>query len=184
MSQLNFAEIKQRISIVQGAKFLGLTLKKDGATLRCACPVCDGDERTLSLLKENNVFKCFKSKKYGSVLDLVCHVKGISLREAGQWLSEKENEEWLDEYSDACPEEDDSPVALKALEKLPKLDAEHEAVTALGLNRSVALETGVGFATTGLLRGCVGIPLYSSGSIVGYVGLPKGTVVKLPKNLK
>lgn len=183
MSQLNFAEIKQRISIVQGAKFLGLTLKKDGATLRCACPVCDGDERTLSLLEENNVFKCFQSQFYGSVLDLVCHVKGIGLREAGKWLNEQESKEWTDEFSGDDEEVGEKPL-LKPLAKLPKLDPNHDAVKALGFKPGLALELGVGFASAGLLRGYIGIPLYLDGEVVGYIGLPKDATIKLPKNIR
>lgn len=179
---INFAEIKQRISIVQGAKFLGLSLTEDGKSLRCACSACDGDPRSLSLLEETNTFKCFKANVYGSVIDLVGHVKGLSLRESAQWLVEQENSEWLDEVSDLDPE-DEEPVAVKALEKLPKLSADCEAINDMGLNPAIAKQAGIGFASKGLLKGCIGLPIYVDGNIVGYVGVPKGVWVKLPKNL-
>lgn len=175
--QLNFAELKQRISIVQGAKLLGLTLTEDGQTLRCACPVCEGDDRTLSFLEEPNTFKCFKSGKYGSVLDLVCHVKQIGLREAGQWLNAV-----VDEMKNIEAEE--QPDLLAPLEKLPQLDPNDDEVKGIGLKPEVAEKVGVGVAKKGVLRGKIGVPLYMDGEIVGFMGIPKGTEVWLPKNLQ
>lgn len=177
--QLNFAELKQRISVVQGAKYLGLTLSEDGQTLRSPCPVCNGDNRTLSLLEESNTFKCFKSNVYGSVLDLVCHVKEIGLKEAGKWLNEQESGEWVDDYT--ASELPDNP--LPALEKLPKLDSQHEAVSGIGISPKVAEMAGIGFSNKGLMRGHVAVPVYIQGEIVGYLGVPRGIWLKVPANL-
>lgn len=179
---INFAEIKQRISIVQGAKFLGLSLTEDGKTLRTACPVCNGDNRSLSLLEEANAFKCFKANVYGSVIDLVAHVKGLSLRESAQWLIEQENGEWLDKVDDLDPEEEE-PVDLLPLTKLPKLNAKCAEVNDMGLDASIAEKAGVGFASNGLMKGHIAIPLWVDGAIIGFLGVPKGVWVKLPKNL-
>ncbi len=179
--QLSFAEIKQRISIVKGAKLLGLSLREDGNSFRCACPFCNGDDRSLSLLEEANSFKCFKSGKYGSIIDLVMHVKDVGIREASQWLVDNEHKEWLDEYEKAPHTPSDH--SLKPLENRPKLNANADEVKELGLDTDLAERMGIGFASKGLLKGTVGVPLYIDGAVIGYLGIPKGTWVKLPKNL-
>lgn len=187
---INFAEIKQRISVVQGAKFLGLSLTNDGKSLRCKCPACETDDpRSLSFLPDKNTFRCFKSEVYGSVIDLVAHVKGLNPRQAATWLNERESNEWLDQYEDSAPEPEPAPqvlqtVALPALEKLPRLNPKCDEVKDFGLDPSIAEAVGVGFANTGFLRGMIGIPLFIEGKVVGYVGLPKGVWVKLPRNLQ
>jgi hypothetical protein len=184
---INFAEIKQRISVVQGAKFLGLSLTNDGKTLRCKCPVCETDDpRSLSLLPDKNTFRCFKSEVYGSVIDLVAHVKGINPRQAAKWLDDQESNEWLDEYNDNAPEPEPQAlqtVALPALEKLPRLNAKCDEVKDFGLDPSIAEAAGVGYANTGLMKGHIAIPLWINGAVVGFVGVPKGVWVKLPRNL-
>jgi len=187
--QLNFAELKRRISPLKGAEFLKLDLNyhKSDDSHRCACPVCDTDDpRSLSIKKNDKgvyTFKCFKDGISGSAFDLVCHVRGIGLVEAANWINRQESEEWTNDYDSATPKDPEEATKLSALQKLPKLDPQHEEIAIMGMDARVASETGVGFCSVGLMRGCVAIPLYSGGSVIGFVGIPAGTTVKLPKNL-
>lgn len=196
--QLNFKELKERITIVQCAEYLELALKEETSgkgevTLRCKCPKekCGGDERSFSIRPEDNRFKCYASNVYGSIIDMVMHVKDISMRQTQTWLNEKLNKT----PEETVPQETGQggkpePVVLSPLESAPKLNPHASAVSDLGLDPDVAELVGVGLGANGTQRGFVAVLLYDQEELrehgimpVGTIGIPKGTAVKLPKNM-
>jgi hypothetical protein len=87
----NFANIKASVPIEQAARFLNLGLHQEKHQLRGACPACQTtDNRKLALTPSasGGVFFCHAAKTGGSVIDLVAHILGLSLIEAGQWLED------------------------------------------------------------------------------------------------
>ncbi|GAB5453391.1 MAG: hypothetical protein Hals2KO_37190 [Halioglobus sp.] len=194
MSRPNFAAIKQRISHEQATKLLklSLTIYEDGS-LRCECPTCGSDDpREFSIREANGkwTFRCFSWNEPSgtSVIDMAAHALGLSVVAGAQWLEEHETEEWLEEYSPA--EEASNPAVFAPLEKLPKLNPHDDEVKAIGFDADIALVLGIGLAS-GVMRGHIGCPLYDQEELsragikpVGYAGIPKGTDIWLPKNLR
>src|SRR6185436_12791762 len=85
----DFAAIKASISIEDGAQRLGLELKPEGQAFRCNCPACGGSNtRDIILTPSKKAFFCFQAQKGGDVISLVAHIKGVSMKEAAQFLAE------------------------------------------------------------------------------------------------
>jgi len=194
MSRPNFTAIKQRISHGQAARLLKLALTSyEDGSLRCECPVCDSDDPRKFSIREANgkwTFRCFSwNEPTGtSVIDMAAHALGLSVVAGAHWLEEHETEAWLEEYS--LSEEVPSPIILAPLEKLPKLNPHDDEVKAIGFDADLALFLGIGLAS-GVMRGHIGCPLYDQEELsragikpVGYAGIPKGTNIWLPKNLR
>jgi hypothetical protein len=83
MTYVDFAALKQRVSIEQTSGLLGLNTKPAGSQLRAACPNCkEGGERAIVITPEKGLFYCFPGKKGGDAIELVCHVRGLSQKDA------------------------------------------------------------------------------------------------------
>jgi DNA primase len=60
MPYIDFAEIKQRVSIEEVVSRLGLKVTKRGHQLRAACPACkQGGDRALAITPQKSLFYCF-----------------------------------------------------------------------------------------------------------------------------
>jgi hypothetical protein len=69
---IDFAALKQRVSIEQAARLLGLTLKQNGTQLRGPCPACGTtDQRALVLTPSKGMFYCHDAKTGGYLFRLV-----------------------------------------------------------------------------------------------------------------
>ena len=78
---IDFARLKEKVSIEQVASLLQLKLKAHGDQLRGECPVCKGGERGLAVTKSKSAFYCFSAKKGGDMIDLVAHVLKLSQKD-------------------------------------------------------------------------------------------------------
>lgn len=182
MSFYDFEAIKKDVSIEEAAKMVGLNITNG----RCQCPSCETDNtRSLSISADKNAFYCFHAKKGGDVLSFVSHCLGITVKAAAEML--------VDHVVDrppvaenATPEKEEpvALVALNTLQRLPVLEPNCEEVRSIGLDTSVAAVIGAGYSKSGLMRGHIAVPVFAEGNIIGYIGIPKGTKVKLPKNLE
>lgn len=172
MAMLDFAAIKAAYPIARVAELLELDLKPSNKQQRGKCPVCEGGgDRNLVITPEKGLYYCFSQGKGGDQLALVSHVKQVGVKEAAAWLTQDTPEEETKPKEKATPSD-----GFKALDYL---DAEHDAVIALGLEPDVAQALGVGFAPRGVLRGTVAVPLRrEDGTIAGYIGLTE--IEKLP----
>jgi len=80
---VDFAALKPRVSIEQTATLLGLNAQPAGQQLRSSCPKClEGGKRAIVITPEEGSFYCFPGKKGGDAIELVCHVKGLSQKDA------------------------------------------------------------------------------------------------------
>jgi DNA primase len=83
MANIDFAEIKARVTELQVADMLGLTLKKSGATWRGQCPICKNkNQRALAITPGKGWYCHGDCKAGGDVLELVARVDGVTPREA------------------------------------------------------------------------------------------------------
>lgn len=182
---IDFAAVKERVTIEQVAQLAGLTLKKDGKSLRCECPAHGGGPRGLVITPsekdkkgDDGVFYCFGSKEGGDRLGLLAHVN-----KTGQYAAVKHLAEHFGlDKAPAVPEEkNEGGGAERGFKPLPYLAHDDPAVLALGIPPDVAEATGVGHAPRGVHRGRVAIPLrQADGAIVGYISLSADTVVQTP----
>lgn len=175
---IDFQELKDKLSIEEVARILGLQLVEGEHQHRGQCPACNGSKRSLVITPDKQVFYCFDAKKGGDSLSLAAHILQVSVKEAAAYLV-------------TCTggtepiKEPDSPEPIKeppqALQPLSHLDFEHKSI---GLPADTAEALGVGYAKRGMMRGRVVFPLYREGSLVGYAGYsPQDGSVKLPPNL-
>ena len=174
MPYIDFAAVKQQHTIDQVAAMLGLSLKPSGEQLRGKCPICDSEnDRALVITPSNNVFYCHDAKEGGDQISLVSHIQGVGMKQAAELIVG-------DTKNDPSPEEDpgtrtsNSPTSPFPLQYLVY---KHEMVQAIGFPALTAETLGIGYAPKGIMRGKVAVPIYSNGSIVGYLGI---TEAKLP----
>lgn len=87
---IDFAAIKETVSIEAAARFLGLKLVQHQDTFRCACPVCKrGGERAIIITPAKKAFYCHGTcRTGGDAIKLVAHVRGIKQVEAAKLLME------------------------------------------------------------------------------------------------
>ncbi len=175
MTRPNFAQIKATTSIEQVMVWLKLKFHKEGSGWRATCPVCDGAERSLAIDIEENHFYCHEAHEGGSVLDLVMHVKGVSLIDAAKFIEKSK-------AAKKEPEPSPAPAANgDGFKALAHLSHDHKDVQAMGFPPEVATALGIGFASRGLMKSHVAIPLRTEqGTLVGYIGLPPDTEAKVP----
>tara|TARA_R110002072_G_scaffold48207_1_gene131759 strand:- start:6247 stop:6840 length:594 start_codon:yes stop_codon:yes gene_type:complete len=193
MSRPNFLEIKKNISMEEGARLLNLSLEaQDDGSFRGKCPACDSDDPRKLSIRQNDgkwTFKCFgdKDPTGTSVIDMAAHVLDVSVYEGAKWLSEKES----NSPADPPQEEEQESVELPYLDKVPKLNPNHERVTEVGLNPAIAKVIGAGYSGAGVMQTAVAFPVFNWEEAVeaglqpvGFVGYDKKSQLRLPKNFK
>ena len=168
---IDISELKQRVTIEQAAEWLGLTVKKSGGQLRGVCPVCkDGGDRALVITPAKGLHYCFgKCRKGGDAISLAASVRGCTLREAAAFLAEKAGGP---NTSDSARHTSPQPRTEEGrLKPLDYLQAEHEAVQALGVSAGTCRHFGAGFAPKGIMRGRLAIPVHDrAGVLLAYCG--------------
>lgn len=170
---LDFEQIKQDNPIEKVADQLGLKLKKEKDQLRGACPSGEGGERAFVITPKKNAWYSFAKQTGGDVIALVSFVKGIPTKDAAQFLVGATVPE---KKQPASP--DGGEKSSAGFSPLEYLQADHEAVVALGFDPGDADKIGVGFAPRGVLRGTVAVPIrLEDGRLIGYIGV---TDAKLP----
>ncbi len=198
MSFVDFATVKEAVSIEQVIALLGLKMKKEGDQFRSECPACrKGGDRALVVTPSKGAFYCFGAKKGGDQIAMVAHILGCSQREAATMLQEQYCTEGTDSTARASTvtssritSAESPPVGQnsESLQPLAHLTTDHAAIEALGLTATACQALGIGYATKGLMRGRVAFPLrLPDGTLVGYMGLAtqadQAPLVLFPKNL-
>lgn len=175
---IDFAMVKETVSIEEATRLLGLDLKKNAkGEWRGQCPTCGGDKRALCVTPAKGSFSCFTSSQWGDQIALAAHIKGFKLNVAARFLMEQYNTSTV-HSSSTVPEAEEGGKETQEFQPLSYLDASHEAVEALGMDQSDAEAIGVGYAKKGLMRGFVAVPIrLPDGRLVGYIGIKEA---KLP----
>lgn len=178
MAYINFAALKEKVSITDAALMLNLPFKynKEKNQLRCACPACEsGDERALVITPDKNVFFCHEEKTGGDILSLVAHIKELGMKQAAEWIVEK-----VEDSEEPEEESKEDPAKTTVWAGLDYLQYEHELMEELGFDSQDCEKIGIGFANKGLMRGRVAIPIrLPTGQLIGYVGVAEN--VKIPR---
>lgn len=192
---VDFQRIRESVGIEEVLRRYGAwqTLKGHGAQLRGPCPIHAGsNKRQFSVNLKKDVWHCFGDcAGGGNVLDFVMAMEGCDARTAGLKLAEwfglpikssaqSNRTSSQDRQSDDDPqgsgeeaEEDDEPEANAPLtfDRLKHLQHDHDALTARGIDPATAEQFGVGYATRGIMRGCIAVPVHNpQGELVAYAG--------------
>ena len=183
MTFYDFEAIKEAFPVEKVITLLGLDMKEKAGQHRGPCPACkSGGDRALAINSTKRSYYCFADGKGGDVISLTAHIKGITVKEAAEWLQDS---------SSTAP-----PTKVKETQKLQTLahmEHDHPAVEAIGLDTAVAQRLGIGFRTKGAGQGSVLIPVRNeSGEVEGWLGVqeltyipkdfaPPENVVKFPK---
>lgn len=174
---LDFQAIKARVSLLDVIRFLKLPMQEKDGVYRGVCPTCQSRSNRNFVVTPNKGAYCWDAKKGGDQIWCVAHIKRCTMREAAQALAT------------AFPPTQEAPQASQETDPLLRvvdhLAFDHEAVDALKLTPEVAEAIGIGFASKGLMRGRVAVPIRSaSGRLLGYLGIAENADVKFPSNLR
>lgn len=204
-SFLDFAALKQAVSIEAVAEWLQLDLKKQSnGQLRGCCVMHGGsNDRELVITPSKGLFFCFGPCGGGDLIKLTAQVLKVGTKEAAQKIADHFNfgnstsKEQVPVPShrtsstsitkEELPTDGSSPQA-NGLKPLDHLTTDHPAIEALGLSVAVCTALGIGYAQKGVMRGRVAFPLrLPDGTLVGYQGLAtspdQAPLLLFPKNL-
>jgi DNA primase len=175
---VDFAEVKAKVSLVQGMKLLNLELTQVGEQYRGTCPACEGAGNRSLVITPTAGWYCFHSKKGGDVLSLVSHMLKISVRESAEWLLQQLEMEVVKISQPA-----NAPVAVKkngfdAQKYREGLATEHELLTKSGLTKEFCVERGIGVPAKGSHKGLIAIPTWDVHGHIVYIGVKE---VQLPR---
>lgn len=155
---IDFQALKAKLRIEEVAKAY-VELTQEGEVWRAPCPVCaPRNHRSIVITPSKQLYYCFSRKGGGDVISLVAHVREVSQRSAAEML--------VAQYFGSKEKESD------ALEPLNYLDADHPLVSEAGFPKEVCERVGIGYASKGLMRTYIAIPIrLEDGTLVGYVGV-------------
>ncbi len=170
---IDFAEVKQQVSIERAAEMLGIKLKRSGSQLRGSCPICnDGGDRVFVITPAKGLYYCFgKCGKGGDAITLAANVRKSSLREAAEFLAGRGGVSTTPPKGDGSRNDSPQPQEERGLRPLDYLQASHEAVQALGVSAETCAHFGAGYAPKGIMRGRLAIPIHDrAGNLLAYCG--------------
>lgn len=173
MGFIDYAELKTRVSIHDAIQKLGLDLKPAGHQLRGFCPQCKaGGDRALVITPDKSLFYCFSAKTGGDQIALVAHLKEMKTNEAANWLAGTvpQNDK-TKAGSTTVPPAPPAKAGFDPEKYAERLDPSHAALEPLGIAPDTLKALKAGYASTGLNRGRLALPLYDSkGSLAAYCG--------------
>jgi len=176
-SFIDFAALKERVSVGAAIPLLGLSLKQQNGQWRGPCPACQsGGDRALVVTPAKNAFYCFGERTGGDVIAFAAHIRDCSVKDAAAFLTggegkqDSEDASGTGNSSNTVPEERKKGAA-RSLQPLSYLQPGHESVAALGLDEETCIQFGAGYAPKGIMRGRLAIPIHDSdATLVAYCG--------------
>ena len=190
---VDFKELKSTVPITQILDHYGLMeeLVERGDQLSGCCPIHEGTNPTqFRVSMSKNIWNCFSGCGGGNILDLVCKMEGVGIRDAAlsiqEWFSldtkpqkpppkkkaqvtENKPPETKDEakQTEVHSEAGNQPLGFV----LKSLDSNHEYLIKRGLSDKTIIEFGLGYCKKGIMRGRIAIPIHSpKGELLAYAG--------------
>jgi len=204
---VDFKQTKEKVSMEEILGHYGLLkdLKRNEDELVGFCPIRDEkhyNKNAFCVNSSKNNWHCFSCGAGGNVLDFVCSMEDIDIRQAGlliqKWfgiVSEqkrqlaKERKKVRKEKKETKPEQEivNPPLTFE----LKALDRKHPYLKERGLKKETIKEFGLGYCKRGLMKGRIVIPIHNEkGELVAYAGRypgdpPEGEPkYKLPQKFK
>lgn len=172
---VDFKTLKDTIPIADVLAWLGIELKPSAnGQLRGPCPIHRGSNpREFVVTPSKGLYFCFAGCGGGDIIKLVANYRKIGTREAAEEIAGHfGNSTVTASGNGTVPGKGTVPQNEKAgFNPLTYLEAQHEAVQALGVSPAICTTFGAGFAPKGILRGRLAIPIHStSGGLLAYCG--------------
>jgi hypothetical protein len=164
----DYNTVKERVTILQAADMLGITLNKEQ---RAPCPICkEGGNRIFKIFTNTNTFFCWSCRKSGTVIDLVAYVLKCDAPTAGKKLADA-----FDIQSPARKTE--SPGRFDAEKWGKDLDPDAEQLKIFGISPATYRAFGAGYnGSKPSLKGMLCIPVRDAGGPpLGFVGVALDT---------
>lgn len=175
---IDFSAVKEAVSFSEAIELLDLKLKHAGNQWRGPCPTCENAGDRALVVTEGKGFYCWGQRKGGDQIALAAHVLELPAKDAAQELavragivpSQERNSTSGKVQSRTVPESEGAGGSK--LSPLSYLEADHEAVVAVGFDPKKAEAMGIGYAPRGLMRGTVAVPIRDeTGILLGYIGV-------------
>jgi DNA primase len=175
---IDFAELKERVSIEDVFPMLDLEMQQKGDQWRGPCPACDSRDRTLVVTSSKQSFYCFAARKGGDLIALVAHVRDLGMRDAALAIADFCGTVTVTDERNSNRSDGTVPNSARGkddgkrtLQPLAYLQSDHEVVEALGLSSETCEHFGAGYAPKGIMRGRLAIPIHDlNGELVAYCG--------------
>ena len=182
VQDLNIKAVKEAVVVEDVIAFLGLNVKfvnvqkKDNAgnvigheaTWRGTCPLCQSSQREFVITVSKKLYRCFRCRKYGSLLDLTMAVKKLDVRSAALELAAACG---VQAKPAPAPAPDFDPQRY-----LESLLPEHEALEPLNIPPEIIRQFKGGYKASGKkeYRGRLMMAMESEKGIDGFMGLAIG----------
>jgi DNA primase len=191
---VNFKEVRSNVDFATVLDHYGIDLKAKGEQLQGFCPLPghSGKKKSpsFSLNLTKGIFQCFGCGAKGNVLDFTALMEGLDpnqggdIRKAALFLQER----FLLASNSDPRQPPPSPVPTPAQQEettpgdsivvnapldfeLKTLDSIHPYPRGRGLSEETIEAFGLGYASRGLMKGRLCIPLHdSAGRLIGYAG--------------
>jgi DNA primase len=175
---IDYGALKERVSMEQAVQLLGLQLRPQGHQLRGPCPICrTAGDRALVITPGKQLFYCFARQTGGDQIALVAHVKGCKTQDAAALLARTSTVPGTVQNSTVSKKDATSPPApptkagFDPEKYAERLDPSHTALEPLEIAPDTLKAFKAGYASTGLNRGRLALPLYDSkGQLAAYCG--------------
>lgn len=150
--EVDFAEVKLQVPIMDGIAMLGLKLKQKGKQFVGDCPFenCKHPD-TFKVTPAIDLWHCFGCDQGGDIIELVHLLHKVGKPTAAKWLIGKD-EETRSRRTTVPPEE-------KVEQPPTDLEADHHAVLVAGFELEIAKAVGIGYCRDGEHKGRVVIPV-------------------------
>jgi len=181
-ASVDFAQVKQEVSVHQVMTMLKLDLKQTGGQFRGTCPVHGGNDRTLVVTPMKG-FYCWSEKKGGDAIALCAHVRQIPMRDAALAIAEhfgvgNSSPSRAADHPSTVPNRSPKPQGGRAFDAeaySKRLDPNHDALAALGIAPETFQAFSSGYASGGVNRGRLALPIHDrEGKCVAYIGRALG----------
>lgn len=172
MPYIDFAELRTRVTLEQGAQMLGLALTPHGEQFRAACPRCNsGGPKAIVLTPSKGLFNCFPGKKGGDVTALVSHVLGCTMPEAAAKLDAFFENRTVQSTVNSTVSKNHAKEPVKGFDfeaYADKLDTEHDG---LPVSSETLKHFRSGYSKAGQNVGRLAIAVHDTeGSIIAFCG--------------
>ena len=174
MAFLDFAALKEAVTIEQAIDWLGLDLREGNQQFRGSCPTCKSSgPRSLVITPSKQAFYCFAERLGGDVIALVAHIQQMNMKEAAEFLVKK--------GSVSTPGSNNSvstvpPERIKkdtrSLQPLNYLEPGHAKIKNLSISKETCIKFAAGYAPKGIMRGKFAFPIHDAdGQLIAYGGI-------------
>jgi len=158
---VDFRIVKEKVPITEILRYYDLldAMRPKSNQLVGRCPLKEGASESFTVNREKNVWFCFSCRRGGDILDFVAAKERVPLQQAGElvakWFGITGNPDVRRVEPVAIPQNEPLGFELKGLNaKRPELDV-------LGVRVETLEQFGAGYASTGLLKGRLAIPIYN-----------------------